>query len=493
MDSFSFCFLISLISIFITLRRLITTRRNPKLPPGPTPLPIIGNLLDLGHNPHQSLAKLAKSYGPIMSLKLGQVTAVVVSSPETIQQVLQTHDHVLSYRAVPDALSAYDHGQQGLPWIPIFPTYKNIRRIFNNYLLSPKTLNTSRNLRRMRIDDLVDNVRRSAVNGEAVDIRGVVFATTLNLISYSIWSMDLVDPNSKMAKEFEETLRGIIEEAGRANISDFFPVLKKMDIQGVRRRITVRLGIMLDLIDETIDQRLKMQESPDFTQQNDMLHHLLNTREDNNEIPLDRNQIKHSIFVLFIGSTETTASVVEWAMAHILRNPKVMWRAKEEMFQVIGKGNPIEESHIEKLPYLQAIIKETLRMQSALLLPRKTESEVKISGFTIPKGTQIIVNMWALGRDSNLWENPDLFMPERFLDCEVKRRDFEFIPFGSGRRNCPGQHLATRMLHLMVGSFVHWFDWKLEDGVTPQNLNMDENFGITLEKAQPLRAVPLLI
>ncbi|CAK9311026.1 unnamed protein product [Citrullus colocynthis] len=134
-------------------------------------------------HPHKSLAKLSKSYGPIMSLKLGQVTAVVVSSPETIQEVLQTYDDVLSYRAVPDALTPYDHCQQGFPLIPISPTCKNIRRTRNTYLLSPKTLDTNRNLRRMRIDDLLDNVRRRAVNGGAVDIGGVVFA---------IWSVDIV-------------------------------------------------------------------------------------------------------------------------------------------------------------------------------------------------------------------------------------------------------------------------------------------------------------
>lgn len=232
-----------------------------------------------------------------MSLKLGQVTAVVVSSPETIQQVLQTHDHVLSYRAVPDALTAYDHGQLGFPWIPVSTTYKNIRRICNTYLLSPKTLDTNRNLRRTKIDDLLDNVRRSAVIGEAVDIGGAVFATALNLISYSIWSVDLADPNSEMAKQFKATMRGIMEEAGRPNISDFFPVLTKMDIQGIRRRITVHFAKMFVLIDEMIDQRLKMQESPDFTPKNDLLHHILNMREENNEIPLDRNQIKHSILV----------------------------------------------------------------------------------------------------------------------------------------------------------------------------------------------------
>ncbi|XP_023532730.1 geraniol 8-hydroxylase-like [Cucurbita pepo subsp. pepo] len=493
MEFLIFGFIICLISTFIALR-LIPARRNPNLPPGPRPLPIIGNLLDLGDNPHQSLAKLAESYGPIMSLKLGQVTAVVVSSPETIQQVLQTHDHFLSFRAVPDALSPYDHGQLAFPWIPVSPTYKNIRKICNTHLLSPKTLDANQNLRRTRIDDLLANIRRSALNGEAVDIGEAVFTTTLNLISYSIWSVDLADPNSEMAKQFKVTMRGLMEEAGKPNISDFFPVLKRLDMQGIRRRITVHFGKMFEMIDGKIDERLKMQELPDFSPKNDMLHHLLNMREDNNEIPLDRNQIKHSILVLFTGGTETTTSIVQWAMTHLLKNPETMVKLKEELSRVIGKGNPVEESHINKLPYLQAVIKETLRLQSALLLPRKAESEVAISGFTIPKGTQIIVNLWASYRDSSVWESPYLFLPERFLDSasDSKARNFEFIPFGSGRRICPGQPLATRMLHLMVGSLLHWFDWKLEEGVTPENMNMDENFGITVEKAQPLRAVPLL-
>lgn len=172
-----------------------------------------------------------------------------------------------------------------------------------------------------------------------------------------------------------------------------------------------------------------------------------------------------------------------------------MSKAKEELQRVIGKGNPMEESDIDKLPYLQAIVKETMRLQSSLLLPRRAEEELTIGGFTIPKGTQIMVNTWALGRDPNVWENPNSFRPERFLgsgSAHAKGRNFEFIPFGGGRRICPGQPLAVRVMHLMVGSLVHWFDWKLEDGTTPQNLNMDDKFGITVKKAHPLLAVPVL-
>lgn len=182
-------------------------------------------------------------------------------------------------------------------------------------------------------------------------------------------------------------------------------------------------------------------------------------------------------------------------MAELLHSPEVLSKAQLELEQVIGKGNPVEESDIARLPYLQAIVKETFRLHPAvpLLLPRKAGADVEIEGFTVPKGAQVLVNTWAIGRDPSLWDEPSSFKPERFLGSEidVKGRNFELIPFGAGRRVCPGLPLAMRMLHLMLGSLIHSFDWKLEDGVTPENMNMDDKFGITLEMAQSLRAVPV--
>lgn len=182
-------------------------------------------------------------------------------------------------------------------------------------------------------------------------------------------------------------------------------------------------------------------------------------------------------------------------MAELLHNPEVLSKAQLELEQVIGKGNPVEESDIARLPYLQAIVKETFRLHPAvpLLLPRKAGADVEIKGFTVPKGAQVLVNTWAIGRDPSLWNEPNSFKPERFLGSEidVKGRNFELIPFGAGRRVCPGLPLAMRMLYLMLGTLIHSFDWKLEDGVTPENMNMDDKFGITLEMAQSLRAVPV--
>lgn len=184
-------------------------------------------------------------------------------------------------------------------------------------------------------------------------------------------------------------------------------------------------------------------------------------------------------------------------MTELLRNPEVMLKAKRELEQTIGSGVPLEESDISKLPYLQAVMKETFRLHPPVpfLLPRKAERDVDIAGYTIPKDAQVLVNVWTICRDPTLWENPTLFSPERFLgsDVDVKGRNFELAPFGAGRRICPGLLLANRMLVLMLGSLINSFDWKLENGKKPEDIDMGEKFGITLQKAQPLRVIPIKI
>lgn len=200
---------------------------------------------------------------------------------------------------------------------------------------------------------------------------------------------------------------------------------------------------------------------------------------------------------MFAAGAETTSSTLEWALTELVHSPEALSKARSELEKQIGKGNPMEESDIARLPYLQAVVKETLRLHPAvpLLIPRKASVDVQISGFIVPKGAQVLVNAWAIGRDASTWENPYSFKPERFLglDVDVKGRNFELIPFGAGRRICPGLPLAIRMLYLMLGSLIKSFDWKLDNEVTSGNIDMEEKFGITLQKAQPLRVVPVAI
>ncbi|KAL3500052.1 hypothetical protein ACH5RR_039145, partial [Cinchona calisaya] len=199
---------------------------------------------------------------------------------------------------------------------------------------------------------------------------------------------------------------------------------------------------------------------------------------------------------LFIAGSDTSAITTEWAMAELLRKPEAMQKAREEIIQTIGCERSIKESDIDQLPYLQAVVKETMRLHPAapLLLPYKASKDTQIFGFTIPKNSQVLVNAWAIGRDPNHWENPASFLPERFLgsDLDYKGRDFEYIPFGAGRRICPGMPLAIRMVNLMLASIIQALRWRLPDGTTTENLDMEEQFGVTLRKAVPLCAIPYI-
>ncbi|CAI0476653.1 unnamed protein product [Linum tenue] len=491
MDFFLFlgCLLCLPFTIFHFLTRK-ANRTSGKLPPGPTRLPIIGNLHNLGDQPHKSLADLAQIHGPLMSLKLGQVTTIVASSPAVAKEILQKHDHALSDRYVILAARPLDHHQFGMSWLPVESKWRNLRKVCNSYIFTTQKLDSNQELRREKIEELLEGIRRNyCEGGKAVDVGEAVFRTTLNALSRTIFSLDLADEEgSETAREFKEAGRQIIEDGGKPNLGDYFPALARMDLQGIQRRVGINLGKILDLFGSVIDERLRRRRNSEcYFSGNDILDTLLAIGDDNQEASMDAES-------LFIAGTDTTTNTLEWAMTELLRNPSILTKAKEELDKIIGKNNHLQESDISRLPYLQSILKETFRLHPAvpLLLPRQAREEVEIHGFTIPKGAQIMVNAWAIGRDPVTWNNPNSFIPERFLGLEVhaKGNNFELIPFGAGRRICPGMLLAMRMLHMILGSLIHWFDWKLPVGVEPESLDMREKFGITLEKAKPLVAIP---
>lgn len=196
---------------------------------------------------------------------------------------------------------------------------------------------------------------------------------------------------------------------------------------------------------------------------------------------------------LFTAGTDTTTSTVEWAMAELLKNKEAMKKLQEELNKEINTGS-IKESHISQLPYLQACVKETLRLHppAPFLLPHKALETCEVMSYTIPKNSQVFVNVWAIGRDPTIWEDHLSFKPDRFLssNLDFKGHDYEFLPFGAGRRICPGLPMATKQVQLILASLVHCFDWSLPNGENPTNLDMIEKFGITLQKEHPLLVIP---
>lgn len=491
------CFLLTFAviqSLDYILRR--SKRKSGKLPPGPSRLPIVGNLFDLGDKPHKSLAKLAKTHGQLMSLKLGQVTTIVVSSAAMAKEVLQKHDLTFCNRTIVDAVRALDHHEAGIAWLPVATSWRNLRKLCNSHIFTAQKLDANQDLRRKKVQDLLAEVQERCLVGEAVDLRQAAFTATLNALSNTVLSLDLTDLSSDIAREFKEHISCIMDEAGKPNLVDYFPLLRRIDPQGIRRRTAIHFGKVFDLFDRLIIERLQLRKVKGYIPSDDMLDTLLTISEVNNE-EMDTTRIKHFFLDLFGAGTDTTSSTLEWAMAELLHSPKTLLEARAELERTIGEGNLLEESDITRLPYLQAVIKETLRLHPAVpfLLPHKAGADAEIGGFTVPKNAQVLVNVWAIGRDPSLWEDPNSFVPERFLESGIDHRgqNFELIPFGSGRRICPGLPLAMRMLHLMLGSLILSFDWELADGVTPENLNMDDKFGLTLLKAQPLRAIPIRV
>ncbi|XP_059634041.1 cytochrome P450 76T24-like [Cornus florida] len=496
MDYFTFSlvlsFVLTCIHVLLVTKSIRRRSGTARLPPGPYAFPVIGNILALGKKPHESIATLSKRYGPIMCLKLGSITTVVASSPKITKEVLQKHDLTFSSRAIPDAANTLDHSTVSILWSPASTRWRKLRKICKEYLFSTQILDARQFLRRKKVQELLNYVHESCIRGQAVDIGRAAFTTSLNLLSNTFFSTDLAQYQSNSSQEFKDIVWAVMELAGKPNIADYFPLLKLIDPQSVRRQMKFYFEKLLEVFEGIINQRLQSRASSVLG--NDVLDTLLNLTKDN-DTELSCNDIKHLLLDLCIAGTDTTSAVLEWAMAELMKRPEAMAKARNELEEVIGGDGLVQESDIPRLPYLQAVVKETFRLHPAapFLVPHKAEADVEICGFTVPKNAQILVNVWAMGRDPSIWSNPSSFLPERFLEpkTELRGQEFEFIPFGAGRRVCPGMPLASRMVHLMLASLLHSFHWKLEEGMKPEDIDMNDKFGLALQKAMPLKAIAI--
>jgi cytochrome P450 len=210
---------------------------------------------------------------------------------------------------------------------------------------------------------------------------------------------------------------------------------------------------------------------------------------------IDRTNIKAILLDMIVAAIDTSATVIEWALSELLRHPRVMKILQDEIQNEIGSKRMVEEKDLKTLNYLDMVIDETLRLYPVgpLLIPRECRENITIDGYFIQEKTRVIVNAWAIGRDSNVWsENAEEFYPERFIGKKMNYhgQEFECIPFGSGRRRCPGIQLGLVTVKLVIAQLIHCFNWKLPYNIDPSNLNMEEKFGLTIPRAHHLHAIP---
>uniref|UniRef100_A0ACD6A4Z5 Uncharacterized protein n=1 Tax=Avena sativa TaxID=4498 RepID=A0ACD6A4Z5_AVESA len=477
-----------------TKKKSSPSQQQLRLPPGPTPIPLLGNILDVQGELHKALARLAHVHGPIISIKLGTTTAVVASSAACARDVLQRYDHLLAARSVTDAARALGHSERSLIWLPsTSPLWRRLRALSATHLFSARGLEAARAVRESKVRELLGCLRGHA--GEPVDLGRVLRSGMLNLVSSVLVSEDVADLSADVvgrAQELETMIGDILEEITKPNLSDLFPVLASLDLQGRRRRTADRLTRFFDFFGPIIQRRLEAGGE----RKGDFLDVLLQFHSVDQ---LTIQTIKSFLLDLFVAGTDTISLTVEWTMAELLRQPAIMSKVHAELQQVIGSKQHLEESDMGGLPYLRSVVMETMRHHppSPLLMPHEAMAEgAEVGGFRVPKGAMVIVNLWAVMRDPVTWAHPEAFVPERFagadMDFRLGKQDrFEFMPFGAGRRVCPGMPMATRVVMLILASLLHAFEWRLPAGMRPCDVDVRDKFGTSLNLVTPLKAVPV--
>ncbi|XP_050226332.1 flavonoid 3'-monooxygenase CYP75B137-like [Mercurialis annua] len=471
---------------------LSNSKKHSKLPPGPSPLPVIGNLASLDPELHSYFASLAAKYGPILKLHLGSKLGIVITSSSLAKEVLKDHDITFANRDVPDVAKATAYGGCDIVWTPYGPEWRMLRKVCVLKMLSNTSLDSVYSLRRHEVRQTVSYIHSQA--GSPVNFGEQVFLSILNVITNMLWG-DTVqgEERASLGTEFRKVVGEMTELLGKPNISDFFPSLGRFDLQGLLKK-TDRLSKQFDeIFERMIEKSLKMGKSGENGKQSkDFLQFLLKVKDEGDaKTPLTMIHLKALLMDMIVGGSDTSANSIEFAMAEIMNKPEVMRKAQQELDTVVGKNNIVEESHIHQLPYLYAIMKESLRLHPALplLVPHCPSETCDVGGYTIPKGARVFVNVWQIHRDPSVWENPLEFKPERFIDnkWDYSGSDFGYFPFGSGRRICAGIAMAERMFLYSLATFLHSFDWKLPEG---KKMELSEKFGIVLKLKNPLIAIP---
>ncbi|KAG6391330.1 hypothetical protein SASPL_149084 [Salvia splendens] len=484
MDFFPF---LAALFLIIAATWLISFRRRKSLPPGPTPLPIIGNMLQLGSHPLETYTKLSKKYGSLMSIHQGSLYTVVVSSPEMAKEILLKYGQGISGRGTVQAMEACGHKESSMSFIPMGDDWRDMRKICKEHMFSSQCLERSQQLRNQKLQQLLGYVQKCAEEGRAVNINEASFITTVNLMSATLFSMQATEFDSSATMEFKEIMEGYGILLRVPNYADYFPILRPFDLQGVKRLAEVNIGRLLGLIEGYINERIRIRrENPNVPKKDDFLDVIVDSLQAKDN-KLTATQFNHLVLTLFTGGVETSTTMLEWIMQELVSHPDKMAKVEAELKSVMGDEKVVDESKIPKLQYMQAVVKESFRLHPPVpLVTRKAESDQVVNGYLIPKDTQVLVNAWGMGRDSRIWKNPLSFEPERFLDQKIdfKGHDFELIPFRSGRRVCPGLPLANRILHTMPATLVHNFDWKLER----PDASDDEAKGV--RRAVPLKVIP---
>ncbi|KAG9443566.1 hypothetical protein H6P81_014906 [Aristolochia fimbriata] len=491
-----------LLALFFFTFRIIFQRkqRGPikgLLPPGPWKLPILGSLHHMVGSPlpHHTLRELSKRHGPLMHLQLGEVPTVVVSSAEAAKEVLKTQGLNFATRPEIPSMKLCSYGFKDIIMGPYGANWRQLRKICHSELLSAKRVESFGFIIEEEVSNLIRAVRASVEPKRAaamINLSKLVCAAINNMTARSAFG-----DRSRHQEAFLVAMREGLRLAGGFNAADLFPSWNFLPaITGLKYRVEELHRKFEEIFNNIIEEHRTKHSSrkeKKMSSYEDLVDVLLRLQRDGNlEIPISDDCIKAVILDVFVAGTESARNIVIWAFSELMKNPRTLRKAQEEVRRIVNLGGN-KTDHFRELNYMKCIIKETLRLHppGPLLIPRESRASCEVNGFLIPSGTRVLTNAWAIGRDARYWgDDAEVFRPERFVEIndevDFMGANFEFIPFGAGRRMCPGIGYGLATVELPLAHLLRDFDWELPHGMKPEELDMAEQFGAAVARRTDL-------
>uniref|UniRef100_A0ACD5UIZ7 Uncharacterized protein n=1 Tax=Avena sativa TaxID=4498 RepID=A0ACD5UIZ7_AVESA len=464
-----------------------------RLPPSPWALPLLGHLHHLARDlPHRAMRDLARRHGPLLLLRLGTLPVVVASSAEAAREVMVSRDVDFATRHMSRMVRlSIPRGAEGIIFAPYGDEWRQIRKICTVELLSARRVRSFRPVREEEAGRMLRAV--AASRGATVNLSELLSAYAADSSVRAIVGSSFKDRGAFLAI----LQRGLKLFAGMS-LPDLYPSSRlAMLVSRTPDRMRQHRQQVTAFMDAVVREHQENRTADD--EEEDLLDVLLRIqREGDLQFPLTTDNIKSAVGDMFAGGSETAATTLQWTMSELVRNPRVMRKAQDEVRRVLAGQPKVTEASLADLSYMRVVIKESLRLHppAPLLLPRECRSDgCRVLGFDVPKGTMVLVNAWAISRDPAHWDAAEEFLPERFERgdaVDFKGSDMEYTPFGAGRRMCPGMAFGLANLELALAGLLYHFDWEMHGGADVGELDMTEEMGVTVRRRHDLKLVPVV-
>nr|F5BHA2.1 RecName: Full=Tabersonine/lochnericine 19-hydroxylase; AltName: Full=Cytochrome P450 71BJ1 [Catharanthus roseus]ADZ48681.1 tabersonine/lochnericine 19-hydroxylase [Catharanthus roseus] len=472
-----------------------TSKKN--LPPSPRRLPIIGNLHQLSKFPQRSLRTLSEKYGPVMLLHFGSKPVLVISSAEAAKEVMKINDVSFADRPKWYAAGRVLYEFKDMTFSPYGEYWRQARSICVLQLLSNKRVQSFKGIREEEIRAMLEKINQASNNSSIINGDEIFSTLTNDIIGRSAFGRKFSEEES--GSKLRKVLQDLPPLLGSFNVGDFIPWLSWVNyLNGFEKKLNQVSKDCDQYLEQVIDDTRKRDEENGANNNGgnhgnfvSVLLHL--QKEDVKGFPSEKGFLKAIILDMIVGGTDTTHLLLHWVITELLKNKHVMTKLQKEVREIVGRKWEITDEDKEKMKYLHAVIKEALRLHPSLplLVPRVAREDINLMGYRVAKGTEVIINAWAIARDPSYWDEAEEFKPERFLsnNFDFKGLNFEYIPFGSGRRSCPGSSFAIPIVEHTVAHLMHKFNIELPNGVSAEDFDPTDAVGLVSHDQNPLSFV----